>query len=221
VSTGKTLATLRHPHWVRTVAFSPDGKLLLTGCEDMGVRLWDAEGGRLLGEPLWDQGPVTALAFSPDGQTIVSGSYYHGTARLWDVPTRRQRGLLPHRDHVVGAAFTPDNRTIATACWDGAARLWDTATGKPIGQPLRQQREVRAVAFSPDGRSLLTGSFDGTCRLWEVPAPVAGDTERVRLWVQVLTGVELDRDGLFRTLDAARWQRQRQRLRELGGPPLP
>ena len=144
-----------------------------------------------------------------------------GTARLWDVPTRRRRGLLPHRDHVVGAAFTPDNRMIATACWDGAARLWDTATGKLIGQPLRHQREVRAVAFSPSGKLLLTGSFDGTSRLWDVPAPVAGDLERISLWVQVLTGMELDGDGLFRMSDAAAWQRHRRRLQELGGPPLP
>jgi WD40 repeat protein/serine/threonine protein kinase len=221
LTTGKARASLQHPHWVRTVAFSPDGKFLLTGCEDTGVRLWDSDTGELLGEPLWDQGPVTALAFSLDGETILSGTYYHATARLWDVRTRRQRGLLPHRDHVVGAAFTPDNLTIATACWDGAARLWDAATGKPIGQPLRHQREVRAVAFSPDGRLLLTGSFDGTSRLWDVPSPVAGDMERITLWVQVLTGMELDRDGLFQMSDAAAWQQHSHRLQELGGPPLP
>jgi WD40 repeat protein len=77
------------------------------------------------------------------------------------------------------------------------------------------------VAFSPDGKLLLTGSFDGTSRLWDVPSPVVGDMERISLWVQVLTGMELDRDGLFQMSDAAAWQQHSHRLQELGGPPLP
>jgi eukaryotic-like serine/threonine-protein kinase len=77
------------------------------------------------------------------------------------------------------------------------------------------------VAFSPDGRLLLTGCWDRTARLWPVPVPVAGAPERVRLWAQVLTGLELDDDGVIHVLDAPTWQERRQRLEDLGGPPLP
>lgn len=77
------------------------------------------------------------------------------------------------------------------------------------------------MAFSPDGRSVLTGSADRTAQFWDVPAPVEGTVERIVLWVQVLTGMELDDEGEAHPLDAATWQQRRQRLQECGGPPRP
>ena len=55
----------------------------------------------------------------------------------------------------------------------------------------------------------------------EVPAPVRGDAEAVRLWAEVLTGRELDEHGAVRVLDVPTWQERRQRLEQWGGPPLP
>jgi hypothetical protein len=48
-----------------------------------------------------------------------------------------------------------------------------------------------------------------------------GEVDRIVLWTQVITGLELDADGLVRVLDTRTWQQRRQRLEELGGPPLP
>jgi hypothetical protein len=80
------------------------------------------------------------------------------------------------------------------------------------------------VAFSPDGRSFLTSDPDfwkgeGDARLWDAPVPVEGEVERLVLWVQVLTRLELDRGGAARRLDDVTWQDRRSRLEELGGPP--
>jgi hypothetical protein len=59
-----------------------------------------------------------------------------------------------------------------------------------------------------------------TVRVWELPTPVQGDVDRIVLWVQVLTGMELDENDVFHVLDAADWQQRRQRLDELGGAPM-
>jgi hypothetical protein len=64
-------------------------------------------------------------------------------------------------------AFSPDGGTILTGSHDYKARLWDAATGKPRGEPLRHEDWVCAVAFSPDGRTVVTGSGDNTARLWD------------------------------------------------------
>ncbi len=59
---------------------------------------------------------------------------------------------------VWAVAFSPDGKTVLTGNADKTARLWDVATGRPIGLPLTHQSAVDAVAFSPDGKAVLTGS---------------------------------------------------------------
>jgi hypothetical protein len=75
------------------------------------------------------------------------------------------------------------------------------------------------VAISADGKTALTGSADKTARIWKTPPPLGGDPERILLWAQAITGLELDEHGDVRVLDAATWQKCHKRLQELGGPP--
>jgi WD40 repeat protein/serine/threonine protein kinase len=73
-----------------------------------------------------------------------------------------------HENYVTAAAISRDGRTILTAGYDWNAWLWDAATGRPKGPPLKHpQRKVEAAAFSPDGQRVLTGCHDGAARLWE------------------------------------------------------
>ena len=68
---------------------------------------------------------------------------------------------------VDAVAFSPDGKTVLTGSWDKTARLWDAATGAPVGEPLAHDDWVSSVAFSPDGRTILTGCYDRTARLWD------------------------------------------------------
>jgi WD40 repeat protein len=64
-------------------------------------------------------------------------------------------------------AFSPDSKTLLTACADLSARLWDVATGNAVGAPLRHEGAVTLAVFSPDGKRILTASTDHTARLWD------------------------------------------------------
>jgi WD40 repeat protein len=146
---------------------------------------------------------------------------------LWEAATGKPLGpSLVHPGKVDAVAFGPDGKTFVTVCdlfrGQAEARLWATATSKPVGPPLRHLDPIgTAVTFSPDGKALLTGSRDATARLWSVPAPVPGQVAQITTWAQVLTCLELDEFDEVRVLDAETWQQRRERLRELGGPPLP
>jgi WD40 repeat protein len=83
----------------------------------------------------------------------------------------QERDLLKVIDvpeEVSSVTYSPDGTRIASASPDDTVRLWDAATGQPIGQPLRHDGAVTSVAFSPDGTHLASGSLDNTVRLWDV-----------------------------------------------------
>ena len=60
------------------------------------------------------------------------------------------------RDEVRSAAFSPDGTRVVTASIDETARVWDAATGKPLGEPMRHEGGVDSAAFSPDGTRVVT-----------------------------------------------------------------
>jgi WD40 repeat protein len=206
---------------VRALALSPDGTLLVTGDSQGFVRRWDVATRQQRGEPSRHWGRITCLVFSPDGKKFLAADADR-TARLWDASTGKPLGLpMSHEAAVTGAAFTPDGKIVLTGSLDRGARLWEAATAKPLGPPLWRSVMLLAVAF--DGNSILTlpaGSpwFTPDLRQ-DVRLTVVGEPERIELWVQVLTGMELDEGGFARTLDADTWQQRRKRLAELGGPP--
>ncbi len=160
-------ALFPHGRTVASVAFSPDGKTILTASHDKTARLWDVATGAAVGQPIVHPNFVSFAAFSPDGKTILTGCE-DNTARLWDAATGRPLGQpLPHSGWVWSVAFGPDGKTVLTGSHDSTARLWDVATGSPLGEPLRHATQVESVAFAPDGKTILTGSFDKTARLWD------------------------------------------------------
>jgi WD40 repeat protein/energy-coupling factor transporter ATP-binding protein EcfA2 len=160
---------------INSIAYSPDGKTIVSGSFDKTLRLWDLEGNR---PPVVFQGhenQVNSVAFSPDGKIVVSGSI-DNTVRLWNLEGKQLQVSQGHKDSVTSfesekgvtsVAFSPDGKTIISGAADKTLRLWDLQ-GKQLQVFQGHEDRVTSVAFSPDGKTIVSGSADKTLRFWDL-----------------------------------------------------
>ncbi len=152
--------------WVWCVAFSPDGRSLLTAGETSG-RLWSIPELKPIGKPMLHGSEARLAILSPDGRYVLTGSH-DKTARLWSATDGTPLCLpLEHKGTVLTAAFGPDSAVVATGAADYTLRLWEVPSGRPLVPPALLGGWVRSVAFSSDGKMLATGCDDGTARIWK------------------------------------------------------
>ena len=161
----------KHQKWVTAVAFSPDGRHIVSGSADCTIQLWDAQTAVQVGNLIQGHtSPVESVAFSPDGRYIVSGSS-DSTIKLWDAQSGGQVGNTFQRhtfSAVMSVAFSPDGTHIVSGSKDSTIQLWDVQTGRQMGNPLQgHTSSVNSVAFSPDGRYIVSGSSDRKIQLWD------------------------------------------------------
>ncbi|KAG8850919.1 hypothetical protein FRB96_009552 [Tulasnella sp. 330] len=160
---------LSHANDVGCVAWSPNGKTIVSGSHDHTVRRWDASTGKPIGEALKGHtGPVWDVAWSPDGKTFVSASWDH-TLRLWDASAGQLVGepFKGHTKAVHSVAWSPDGNKIVSGSEDGTVQLWTASTQAPIETLWKKQHKaVLSVAWSPNGYSIALGCSDGVVRLF-------------------------------------------------------
>ena len=162
-----TLFTMNHRKGVSSVAFSPDGKRLLSGGSDNTLKLWDAETGRDLRTLTGHSGWVKSVTFSPDGKRVLSGSS-DKSLKLWDAETGAElRTFTGHSNDVLSVAFSPDGKQLLSGGMDNTLKLWDAETGEELRTFTGHSEQVTSVAISPDGKRLLSGSDDKTLKLWD------------------------------------------------------
>lgn len=160
---------------VYAVAFSPDGKLLVSGVSDNTVQLWDIVAQRELSPLTGHKDWVKSVAFSPDGKLLASASA-DKTVKLWHVDSGHEIKTLTHRTWVQTVRFSADGQTLASGSYDGKIRTWSVdTTARGFGIRINEnftveghRGAVSSIAFSPNADILASGSYDGTVKLWTV-----------------------------------------------------
>ena len=156
-----------HDDKVSDVAYSPDGRKIVSGSLDGTVRVWDAA----TGSPIlaWrEDSSVYCLALSPDGKRIAVATR-EGVVEIHDAATGEGiRSLRGHAGVVPQIVFSPDGKRIASAGRDETVRIWNAANGTERHVLRGHESSVTSAAFSPDGRILASGGRDRIVRLWDV-----------------------------------------------------
>jgi WD40 repeat protein/serine/threonine protein kinase len=235
---------------IPAVSFSHDGKTIITGSMDGTIRLWEAARGQPLGQPRRDHSSSTTLAVSADGNMIATGGA-DKTARLWDALSGKALSLpLLHEAEVRGVSLSRNGRFLATESVFHVVRLWDVTSGHLVGQPLHNVGLApvscdgktiaglwetatgkaigprvsgfpwSGVVWSRDEQKLVVANRLGTAHVWNI-SPVEGEPARIILWAQVVTGKEIDDQGLVCDLDFETRRQRRRELDHMGGPPWP
>lgn len=171
------LLRLEHNGRVSSAQFSPDGKRLVSTCyDDHTARIWDAQTGKPLTEPMKHDDQVFRAQFSSDSRRIVTTTSGN-TARVWDAETGKPLTELINAGGKVvlsSAQFSPDGKRILTASrnnrWDtvrtDTVRIWDGETGKPLTEPMNLGEGFASAEFSSNGKRILTASYEMT-RVWD------------------------------------------------------
>jgi len=154
-----------HTDKCNSVAFSPDGRQLVSGSNDGAIRLWNVQTGAVLQVIAGHSVSVSAIAYSPGGGLIVSGSF-DVSVRVWDMATGLQVSVYTgHSQVVTDVAFSADGQRIASTGWHGKVHVW--SAGAAHGSDKVLDRSALLLAFLSPHR-LLVASLNGSVGVWDL-----------------------------------------------------
>jgi WD40 repeat protein len=168
----------RHSHWIPSIAFSPDGKMIASGSSDHTIRLWDRATGREIRRFTAHRDKVSFVFFTPDGKHLISASgrtaeIKDASIRLWEVITGQEIRRFPEdpSGEPMGAvALSADGKTLAMGVRDSVG-LVDVPSGRSVGRFQMPSGNVTCVRFTPDSKSLAAVfEFVGAVCLFDLKA---------------------------------------------------
>lgn len=151
-----------HHNILRSIAFSPNGRLVSTASDDRTAKVWNIITGQLSMDLEGHSSQLDNTAFSPGGHMVVT-STRNNRDQLWYASNGRQ---VPGMNRFVN--FSEDGKWIASLSWDDdGLKIWNATKGQLVNNLGLFSIYPDLTSFSPDGRYLLTAS-DTTMRIWEI-----------------------------------------------------
>ncbi|MFZ6029765.1 MAG: CHAT domain-containing protein [Chloroflexota bacterium] len=206
----RPITQLYHDDSVSSVAFSPDGKWLISGSSDGSARVWDTGTWQEISR-VTHEDAVNIVIFHPNGKWVASGSD-DSTIEIWEAETGHEVAHMSHGNSVKVAAFSPDGKWLISGSSDGTARVWDVVTGKELSRMVHNDG-VTSVAFSPDGKWVASGGCDeldpgllcmrGTARVWE--ATTGQEIARVDHGDNYVSAIAFSPDGKWVASGGSPW----------------
>jgi eukaryotic-like serine/threonine-protein kinase len=175
---GQELASWKaHQDEVKSVAFSGDGRRLLSGGRDQAFCLWDVASGKLLGSSSEHKGAVCAVTYSHGGSMIATGCGA-GTIKLWrpEHTEKSEASMNYQQDSIRSLAFSVDDRTLASGSGDRTVKLWNVALRQCI-LSFELDSPIQLILFSGDGNALAVVTEAGTLRVFRAATLAEADAD--------------------------------------------
>jgi WD40 repeat protein len=153
VRAARELLALPYQADVISVAFSHDGRRLLTGGWDHSVKVWDAHTGQLQDNLADPTGGVRSVVFHPTEDGVLAWGSTDSTVKVWNRASTTVRTLHGHTSWVESVAFSPDGEWIASGSLDGTIKLWQMPNGSEVvAQLARPGPSVAVVGEKPTAK---------------------------------------------------------------------
>ena len=166
------------------LAYSPDGKYLISLDQNGLVKIWDA---RTFGGRYFYRRDQRAMSLSPDGKRLLVSA--GRDLEIWDA---RSGNILTawrnaHQDEIGAVAWDPRGEAVASGSRDKSIAIWNPGSSSPRNRLLGHEGQIVAIAYSPDGTQLASGSRDQTLRFWDTATGMNRVTRRFQKPIQSLT----------------------------------
>ncbi len=168
-----------HSYVVKSISFSPDGKMLASANSDGTIKLWNLDGDELheLQTFRGHRAEINKVNFSSDGRVLASAGQ-DGTVRLWSLESRKLPTLRGHSKGISKISFSPDGKMLASASYDGTVKLWSLdgtelhTFSEHKDSMCKYSTGVRRVSFSPDSQTLVSCCDSGNVKIWSLNGTV-------------------------------------------------